>query len=105
VRLATYPHSKLQKLDEFTSPFFNNVWEFLDEIQADPQPVKHFALPEPQSSIGKDSIAHIKALLAFTGPREDRLKFELAGLRRLHAKYPNARFDAGFAEKRFKGML
>jgi hypothetical protein len=100
-RLLKYPHWKLDRSTEYTGTLTNEYFRFLDALHYE-QPAFHvLSLPEPQSSIGKDSIAHIKALLAFTGPREDRLKFELAGLKELHRKYPHAGFEKGFNEKRF----
>jgi hypothetical protein len=92
---------KLKRLDEFSSPFINEVWKFFDELRMPPEPMPEFLkkLPAPKSDIAKDVNAHVQKMLAYVGVKltsealTAKRKLELEGLEELHRKYPHAGFD------------
>ena len=108
--LARQPKWKLHSLDEYHPKYGKSpdkLKEYFDSLQEAPQSAREeigtFAQIEhvADSGIANDSMAHIKMILNFEGPRETRLNAEIAGLRELHRKYPHAGFDRAFVDKRF----
>lgn len=109
-RLLTVPQWKLSRLTDFSRPFITEVWDFFEGMRQKPETYPPLiALPEPKSSIGKDTCAHIRRMFEFMG--DDRLtpeklaekrRVEREGLEELNAKYPGAGFDSVLREKRFQ---
>jgi hypothetical protein len=103
-RLAMVPHWKLARLNEFSSPFMKNVWEFFDKLKSPPEPIHEYltALPEPKGGMAKDCCAHVYKMLEYAGthmtPKQLKKKREIeqAGLEELDRKYP---------DKGFRGVL
>ena len=111
-RLSTVPPWKLKRLDEFTSPFINEVWKFLDDLKQEPETFK--ALPEPPQTsrsvqVARDFNEHIQAVVKMIGDtsvnREARLIFEWESFKRLDRKYLHLNvIEQIRCEKRFQGM-
>lgn len=97
VRLSTVPVWKLQKLDEFTSPYLNEVWRFFDTLIVYPYREQHKEpeqLPEPKSNIAKDALAHIKKITG-DGSKEQKDQWEREGIMALRKKYPHLTWKCG----------
>ena len=106
-RLLTVPQWKLNRWDEFTGKFVTDIWEFFDRMRQEPKTYEFPALPEPQSNIAKDAVAHVIKMVGFmdgisaTKVKSERRKelidkkraFEIKSLKELHRKYPRAGFD------------
>ena len=105
-RLSKYPKWKLSKLADFSSPFINEVWNFLDKLQPEPETYQAPARAqiEHKSQIHKDVLKHILDIYFFKGSQEDKLKIEFESLENLDKKYPNAGFDGVIAKRRIDGV-
>lgn len=107
-RLSKVPAWKLKRLDEFTSPFINEVWKFLDGLQQEIPAFK--ALPEADNtprhiSIAKDFNDHVRTVMNFDGTREERLRWEWESFKKLDKKYPHLNVLSQVrGEKRFQEM-
>jgi hypothetical protein len=64
-----------------------DVWKFFDELKQPPETYQAPALPEPQTTIAKDVLAHIEKI---TGPgsKDQKDKWEREGIAKLRKKYP-----------------
>jgi hypothetical protein len=88
----------LRRLDEFTSPFINEVWKFFDELRIPPTYYEAPALPEPQTGIARDCCEYVKTITSFdknkTG-QEAADKCEREFIAAMRKKYPHLRWMPG----------
>lgn len=98
-RLSTVPVWKLKRLDEFTSPFINEVWKFFDDMR--PLPTYYEAppsLPAPKTSIAKECNEYVQRLMAFGKSKADQEaadKQELEFIAAMRKKYSHLTWMPG----------
>ena len=104
-RLSTVPAWKLKKLDEFTSPFINEVWKFFDELRQLPFEMPDYLkkLPQPKSNVGKDCLEYVRKLTSFgksTAEQEAADRLEREFILEMKKKYPHLKWMPGRTSNR-----
>jgi hypothetical protein len=99
-RLSKVPVWKLKRLDEFTSPFINEVWKFFYELRQLPPEMPDYLkkLPEPKSNVGKNCLEYVRKLTSFgksTAEQEAANHLEQEFVVAMKKKYPHLKWTAG----------